>query len=361
MDPTLDTAPCGYLRLSKDGSILGVNATLSQWVGLSKLEIEGKPIYTLLPKSSQIFFQAQVLTQIELSGELEECHFRLAGKGGDRIPVLGNFRQRRQEGEPVYDVIVMRIQKRHQLEDTLVRAKRETDVYVDKLQKSNEALGRFASMVAHDLKAPIRNMKNLCKFISEDFTGVLDDSGRDLLRKLEKNAERATHFIDKLFEYGSLAATEALPQAVDLNEIVQAVLEDLKGSIEKTSATVEVSNLPVVLGFEIQLMQLFQNIIGNAIKYRSPARAPIVELQATKATETHWEISVKDNGLGIPAKYQAEIFGITFRLHGADYEGAGIGLATCEWIVRNHRGVIGVDSALGEGSRFYFTLVAADG
>jgi PAS domain S-box-containing protein len=358
MDPTLDTAPCGYLCLLKGGSVLCVNTTLSQWVGLSKSDIEGKPINRLLPKSSQIFLQGQVMPQIDLSKELEECHFTLVSKGGDRIPVLGNFRQRYQEGESVYDVIVMRIQKRHKLEDALIRAKRETEVDVEKLQRSNEALGRFASMIAHDLKSPIRNMKNLCEFISEDLTSALNDSGRELLRKLEKNAERATHFIDKLFEYGSLAETEALPQAVDLNDVVQVVLEDLEDSIENTSATITVRKLPTVLGFETQLVQLFQNIIGNALKYRSPERAPIIELQATKATETCWEISVKDNGLGIPARHQAEIFGITFRLHGANYEGAGIGLATCEWILRNHRGTINVESIVGEGSRFYFTLVA---
>ncbi|MBX2862024.1 MAG: hypothetical protein KTR27_00590 [Leptolyngbyaceae cyanobacterium MAG.088] len=375
MDPALETAPCGYLRLSATGIIEAVNQTLGQWIGTSIQVLEGQKINKLLPKSGQIFFQSHVFPQLKLSGELEECYFELRSHTGDRIPILANFRRAtpkganiqpskleedRQKDLPTYDVILMRVHKRKDLENALVQAKRQTDEAVESLKQSNDALSRFSGMVAHDLKSSIRQMKIFSQLAIANLTDVLDDRSQDILNRLNHSADRAVYFVDKLLEYGSLEAIKGPLKPVDLNSTVEVVSKTLGDLITETSATINVGNLPTVLGLETQLVQLFQNLINNALKYRAPDRQPAIEIKATRTTNTEWTIWVQDNGMGISPKYQDRIFDILYRLHGSDYEGAGIGLATCQWIVRNHHGTIGVESQLGQGSRFYFTVLSAD-
>lgn len=359
MNATLENAPCGYIRLSTQGTILAVNTTLADLIGSPKPCIERQPIQSMLPRAGQIFFQTHVFPLLQQHGKLEECYFELSAPTGKRIPVLANFSRVEADNTFFYDAIIMCVQKRHDLEETLVQTKIKTDEIIEELEQSNDSLGRFANMVAHDLKSPIRNMKRLSQFIVEDYADKLDDSGKDLLSKLESNSERAIHFIDKLLEYGSINSSSTL-QKLDLNKVVQTACDTLSDTISSASATLCIGQLPLVMGLETQLVQLFQNLISNAIKYRDTARSPAITIDAEQLTPDKWRIRVKDNGIGIPEEYQKEIFGILYRLHGTDYEGAGIGLATCEWIIRNHSGTISVESKVGTGSQFYITLLSCE-
>jgi signal transduction histidine kinase len=368
MSDILEFAPCGYIRFSDTGTIERINSTLANWIGAPKQIIEGQLIQSLLPKAGQIFLQSYIFPQLKFSADLEECHFKLLTRSGERIPVLGNFywKDRNRTEEPqldgsvtLYDVIIIRAHKRHELENALVLAQQKADAAVRELQKSNDALGRFANMVAHDLKSPLQNINRLASYLIDDYEDVLDDGGRDLLQKLDSTSQRAIYFVDKLLEYGRLGAKGSLEQ-VDLHDAVKLASETFSELMVATSTTLQIGKLPTVMGIETQLVQLFQNLIGNAIKYRSPDRLPIIDIQATQIGAREWQIWVKDNGVGIPAKHQQDIFDILFRLHGKDYEGAGIGLATCKWIVQNHLGTIGVESKVDEGSSFYLTLRSPD-
>ncbi|MEL6787293.1 MAG: ATP-binding protein [Cyanobacteria bacterium J06607_15] len=354
IDPVLDTVPCGYICFERDGQIIEVNSTLLVWTNRNRQELIGANIMQLLPKAGQIFFQAQVLPQIELSGELEECYFKILHANNDRIPVLGNFRRQHQDSN-IYDLILLRIPKRYLLEDALVKAKKVAERAMQELQESNRTLSRFAGMVAHDLKAPIRHMKSLAEFIVEDYDRLLDENGRDFLQKLQNNALRATHFVDKLLEYGSLNSHSQL-EAIDLNRVVSTASENLSDSLAEISARLEIDDLPQVWGFETQLVQLFQNMIGNAIKYRDRDRPLTIQIYAVPSTPTEWTIWICDNGIGIAPENCDRVFKMLEKLHGGEYEGAGIGLATCKWIIQNHQGTIGITSKLDHGSSFYFTL-----
>jgi signal transduction histidine kinase len=367
MNDILEFAPCGYLRFDETGKIAQINSTLAKWIGAPKQQIEGQLIQSLLPKAGQIFLQSYIFPQLKFSSDLEECHFKLLARSGERIPVLGNFywndRERltddRADGAMVlYDVIIIRAHKRHELENALVLAQQKADAAAIELRKSNDSLGRFANMVAHDLKSPLRNITRLVEYLIDDYEDVLDEDGKDLLRKLDSTSQRAIYFVEKLLEYGSLGANSTLNE-VNLNTAVTIARDTFSELIAATATTLRIDTLPTVMGIETQLIQLFQNLIGNAIKYRSPDRSLIIEISATQISDREYKIWVKDNGVGIPVKYQQEIFDILYRLHGKDYEGAGIGLATCKWIIQNHFGTIGVDSEVGEGSSFYFTLRAA--
>ena len=369
MSDILEFAPCGYIRFSDTGTIERINSTLANWIGAPKQKIEGQLIQSLLPKAGQIFLQSYIFPQLKFSADLEECHLKLLTRSGERLPVLGNFywSDRDRSDDPhldsrdmFYDVIIIRAHKRHELENALVSAQQKADAAVRELQKSNDSLGRFANMVAHDLKSPLRNINRLAGYLSDDYADVLDDDGKDLLQKLDSTSQRAIYFVEKLLEYGRLGAKGTLEE-VDLNDVVAIVGETFGESLATNSATLEIfGKLPTVMGIETQLAQLFQNLIGNAIKYRSPDRSPIIDIQATQIGEKEWKIWVKDNGMGIPARHQQDIFDVLYRLHGNEYEGAGIGLATCKWIVQNHFGTIGVESQVDEGSSFYFTLRSID-
>lgn len=357
VDTILDSIPCGFARFQSSGKIVRVNTTLCDWIDRSKQDLVGKNVSFFLPKSGQIFWQSHIMPEVKLKGELEECYFKLSTAKKQRIPVLANFRcscQSKQE----YDVVLFRIQKRYQLEDALIEAKRQADTATKALQYSNETLSRFAGMVAHDLKAPIRNMKRLAEFIIEDYQDLLDEDGRSLLQKLQNAANRGTYFIDRLLEYASLNKDHNQFTKVDLNQALDNACENLTNEIEEASASINVISLPTVWGNQTQLEQLFQNLLGNAIKYRDRNRQLAIEISATQTKDKAWKINVTDNGIGVAPQDRERIFGMTSRLHGQEYEGAGIGLATCKWIVHNHRGTIGVETNESEGCNFYFILPA---
>ena len=355
VDSILDSVPCGLARFERSGEILQVNTTLCTWIERSKQDLIGKNISTFLPKSGQIFWQSHIMPEVELKGELEECYFKLSTANRQRIPVLANFR-RSYQNQQEYDVALFRIQKRYQLEDALIKTKRQADIATKALQQSNDTLSRFVGMVAHDLKAPIRNMRRLAEFIVEDYQDILDADGRDLLEKLQDAANRGTYFIDRLLEYGSLNKDHNQFTEVDLNQAVDNAYKNLSQIVEETSASIEVNSLPTVWGNQTQLEQLFQNLLGNAIKYRDRNRDLAIEVSATQTEDAAWKINVIDNGIGIAPKDRERIFEMMSRLHGEKYEGAGIGLATCKWIVHNHQGTIGVEEGDRPGCNFYFTL-----
>ena len=354
----LNQLPCGYLQISGTGigTIEVANQTLAQWVNRPVESLAGQPITLLLPKASSLFFHSQVLPQTKLGGQLEECYLKLVNRDGARFSILANLSYRYSEGRDIYDVTLTRMEKRHRLEEAYVQAKQKADDAMADLQHSNEILSRFAGMVAHDLKSPIRHMGTLSQFIAEDYGDVIDESGQDLLTKLVNAAVRSSYFIDKLLEYGSLSLGERERSPVDLNQTLTAVRDNLLGPIEETQAEIDIQELPTVLGFEVQLEQLFQNLLGNAIKYCHPQRKPTIKVYAEKESQEQWKIWVEDNGIGIATQDHRKVFDILHRLHGKNIEGSGIGLATCKWVVQNHGGDIGVESGLEQGSRFYVTL-----
>ncbi len=161
--------------------------------------------------------------------------------------------------------------------------------------------------------------------------------------------------VEALLEYSrSGEVGDATLEPVPVDKVVSAAITNLQSSITETGATVSLGPLPVVTANPPFLTQVFENLIGNALKYRSE-EPPRIQVSAQEGTHD-WTFSVQDNGIGIAPEYQAQIFGIFKRLHGDEYPGTGIGLATCKKIVDRHGGTIGVDSEPGKGSRFFFTI-----
>jgi two-component system, sensor histidine kinase and response regulator len=224
------------------------------------------------------------------------------------------------------------------------------------LERSNEQLEQFAYVASHDLQEPLRTVASFTQLLSERYKDKLDDEAHDYISFAVDGAKRMHILIQDLLKLSRIdKKTEAFTE-VDLNIVFDSVVENLNASIEESTTTLTKEELPVVTADKSQLVQLFQNIISNAIKYRNPDVKNEINCSATKGSK-YWNISIKDNGIGIEPEYYKKIFVIFQRLHTKDkYPGTGIGLALCRKIVERHGGTIWVESKQGKGSTFTFTL-----
>jgi light-regulated signal transduction histidine kinase (bacteriophytochrome) len=198
------------------------------------------------------------------------------------------------------------------------------------------------------------------KLLSDRYAPQLDDKAREYIGYSVEGATRMSQLITDLLAYSRLDRTGQEPRPTDASKAFESALANLRTTLQEAGATVTRDALPTVTADPTQLLQLLQNLVGNAIKFRSPDRPCLVHVAATQQ-DSHWLFSVRDNGIGIPSEQFARIFVIFQRLHSrAKYPGTGIGLALCKKIAERHGGRIWVESEVGEGSTFHFTL-AKDG
>ncbi len=228
----------------------------------------------------------------------------------------------------------------------------------EKLARSNKELEQFAYVASHDLKEPLRVVSSFSGLLTKRYAQALDGDARDFIGYIDQGARRATDLVNALFNYSKVTYTSREFSDVDCAEAFNKAVFNLKIAIEERKASVTRSGLPVVRGDEFQLIQLFQNLLSNSLKFNA-SPAPEIKVTAVRSHDD-WVISFEDNGIGIPAEHFDRIFLIFQRLHAADkYPGAGIGLALCKKIAENHGGRIWVESESGRGSVFRVALPAA--
>jgi PAS domain S-box-containing protein len=226
----------------------------------------------------------------------------------------------------------------------------------NELRRANQDLEQFAFSATHDLQEPLRSVKIYSELLTKRYRHKLDGDALEYLDYLRTGATRMEMLVRDLLSYTRVAATDQLPELTDANEMLRVTLENLAGSISEAAARISSGPLPNVRVHASHLQQLFQNIIGNAIKYRSPERDPEISINA-ESDNGYWTFAVTDNGIGIQPEYREGIFGLFKRLHTNEkYSGTGIGLAICQRIVERYRGRIWVESEPGRGSTFRFTL-----
>ncbi len=244
--------------------------------------------------------------------------------------------------------VMMDVTQRQQQEAAIQR-------YAAELRRSNAELEQFAYVASHDLQEPLRMVTSYLQLVEQRYADKLDDSGKEFIDYAVDGAARMKELINDLLTYSRIqrAAVENTPVAMD--EVFERVVHNLQLQIEDTGAAVTSDPLPVVTANRVQMVQLLQNLIGNALKFCA-GRPPRVHVSAERQGDM-WRFAVRDNGIGIEAAYLERIFVIFQRLHTrSEYEGTGIGLAICRRIVEKHGGQITVESTPGEGSTFYFTL-----
>jgi signal transduction histidine kinase len=223
------------------------------------------------------------------------------------------------------------------------------------LKRSNEELQQFAYVASHDLQEPIRMVRNYIQLFGKRLSGELDEKATKYMGYIIEGSERMQNLVNDLLVLSRVSSQGKDLEATKPSEVVAVVLRDLKLLIEETGAQVEVENLPLVLADRSQLGQVFQNLIANAIKFRTD-RPPKIHIRG-EVKDGWCQFTVSDNGIGIDSKYFEQIFVIFQRLHTRDvYQGSGIGLSLCKKIVERHGGQIWLESQVGQGTKFHFTL-----
>jgi signal transduction histidine kinase len=243
------------------------------------------------------------------------------------------------------------------LEDITDRKNAEDSIreHSEALERSNQELEKFAYVASHDLQEPLRMVTSYMQLFSRRYTGKMDADADEFISFAVDGAKRMQILINDLLSYSRIGTKGREFTPVSCEEILDLALANLTTIIEETGSVVTHDTLPTVLADKTQLVQLFQNLIGNAIKFRSD-KQPHVHVSA-ESKENMWIFSVKDNGIGIHPRYGDRIFEVFQRLHGrGQYSGTGIGLAICKKIVERHGGRISVQSKEGEGATFYFSL-----
>jgi len=228
----------------------------------------------------------------------------------------------------------------------------------EELRRANQDLEQFAFSASHDLQEPLRSIKIYGELLNTRCASKLDGEALEFLEYLNDGATRMQSLVRDLLAYTQVAKLEPPGEAIDTNSVLARALADLGGSIVECGARVTFDPLPPARIHSTHLGQLFQNLISNAIKYRNPERAPVVHISG-KQENGYSVFSVRDNGIGIAPEYKEQIFGLFKRLHtGDEYSGTGIGLAICQRMVERYRGRIWVESELGQGSTFVFSVPA---
>jgi len=284
-------------------------------------------------------------------GEAWEGEIRNRAKDGTFYWVNTSIVPFLDEKKQPYQYVAIRyeITQRKQAEENL-------KIYASRLEFSNRELQDFASVAAHDLQEPLRKIEAFGDRLKTKFSGTLGDDGKDYLNRMIVSASRMRRLIEDLLTF-SRVTTRARPfQSTDLAVVMRDVLSDLEVRIEQAKGKVEVGELPKIDADSMQMQQLFQNLIANALKFHKPGEAPVVKVTAVvKGNEC--TLSFQDNGIGFDEKYLDRIFTIFQRLHGRQaYEGTGVGLAVCRRIAERHSGSITARSATDQGACFMVKL-----
>ena len=351
----LEAAPDAMVVVNQSGEIVLLNVQAEKQFGYRRDELLGQKVTNIIPigfaerliaddlRSAEDASAQQIGTGIELVAERRD---------GTEFPIELMLSPLVSAEGTLVTAAIRNISVRKKAAVVLQQK-------VDELKRSNEELGQFAYIASHDLQEPLRMVASYTQLLSRRYKGKLDADADEFIAFAVDGASRMQRLIQDLLAFSRVGSKGRDLLETSSEDALEQALINLRGAIEASSAVVTHDPLPAVLADEMQLIQLFQNLVGNAIKYHKPG-VPHVHVSAAKNGGKNWDFSIKDDGLGIDPQYFERIFGMFQRLHKRDeFAGTGIGLAICKKIVERHGGSISVESQLGHGSTFHFALAAA--
>jgi PAS domain S-box-containing protein len=344
----IESTPDALVIVDSVGSIVIVNKQTEKIFGYHRSEIIGKKVEVLIPerfKTKHPHYREgySYNPQARAMGTGIELFARK--KDGTEFPVEISLSPLKSEGFVIS--AIRDITKNKEQEEAM----RKYSI----LEAKSKEMEQFTYIASHDLRQPLLTILNYIKLFDEDYADKLDEEGKSFLQSISRAATRMDNLILGLLDYSRLSRIKQL-EVVNCNETLQAVLADLGSMIISTNAKVTANELPTLNAYPLELNQLFQNLIANALKFKKKGTLPEVNISAKKV-EGGFCFEFRDNGIGIEAKDMEKIFVIFQRLHTIEeYEGTGLGLAYCKKIVELHHGQIWVESKPNQGSSFYFTI-----
>ncbi|MCR9082382.1 MAG: ATP-binding protein [Cyclobacteriaceae bacterium] len=214
----------------------------------------------------------------------------------------------------------------------------------------------FASVASHDMREPLRMISSFLSLLQKKYAEKLDEKGNQYIDFAVGGAKRLSLLIEDLLEYSRIGFDSKNKESVDTNKTIESIIDINKQSIEAKGAQIKAENLPIIQAIRVPIQQLFHNLITNSLKFAKENSTPIISIKCVEL-ENFWQFIVEDNGIGIEEKEQDKIFEVMIRLHSKEkYEGSGMGLAICKKIVNQHGGEIWVESEIGVGTKFFFTI-----
>ncbi len=354
LETILNSMPNGVVIIGRDKRIRSANHAVLKLMGYeSEDEIAGMVCHkTLCPA------EVNKCPIIDLQQEVDNSERVLLTKEGGQIPILKTVVPVEINGEAALlesfvDITGQKI------------AEEELKAFAKRLEQSNQELQDFAYIASHDLQEPLRKVTAFGDRLKAKCGDALNEQGRDYLDRMQNAAGRMQTLVEGLLTYSRITTKGHPFVPVDLAKILQEVVSDLEVRIEQTGGRIEIGDLPTIAADPLQMRQLLQNLIGNALKFHRKEHPPIVKIHSKRINGEGVELSaaelcqitVADNGIGFDEKYGDRIFGVFQRLHGRnEYEGAGIGLSVCRKIVKRHGGSITAISMPGQGATFIATL-----
>jgi two-component system, LuxR family, sensor kinase FixL len=349
-------APIACHEVDRDGILLSVNQAECELFGFNEQEMVGRPIWEFMASDDREKTRAGLLPRIIDEQPLVPLEREYTRRDGSTVIMeIHQKRMRDEAGQPIgLRTFLLDITQRKRAETALLEQ-------ADKLARSNAELEQFAYVASHDLQEPLRKIQAFGDRLKTKYQAALGPEGVDYLGRMQNAAARMQVLIQDLLTLSRVASNSKPYTSVDLNDAAAMVVSDLELRIRDCQGRVEIGTLPVIWGDRGQMAQLFQNLIGNGLKFHRPGQSPVVnvrsELQKLATGHLMWWITVEDNGIGFDEKYCDRIFQIFQRLHGRnEYEGTGIGLAICRKIVERHGGSITATSSPGAGAKFLITL-----
>ena len=349
-------APVACHEVDRHGVILCVNQAECDLFGFSAEEMVGHPIWDFMAAEDREKTRTGLLQRIADEQPLVPLEREYQRRDGSSVIMeIHQKRIRDAFGQPTgLRTFLLDITQRKRAEMKLLEQ-------ADKLARSNAELEQFAYVASHDLQEPLRKIQAFGDRLKTKYEAGLGPEGLDYLTRMQNAAARMQVLIQDLLSLSRVASNSKPFTSVDLNDVVRTVVSDLEMRINDANGRLDIGSLPVIFGDRGQMAQLFQNLIGNGLKFRKPGETPLVriesQVQALPSGAPGWQITVQDNGIGFDEKYRDRIFQIFQRLHGRnEYEGTGIGLAICRKIVDRHGGSILASSSPGEGAKFTITL-----
>lgn len=348
----LEAAPDAMVVVNQAGDVILLNVQAEKQFGYSRDELLGQPVKNIIPEGFAERLIADGLRSAEdASAQQIGMGIELIGrsKTGGNFPIEIMLSPLESADGILVTSAIRDITTRKRAEAQLLQK-------VEELNRSNRELEQFAYIASHDLREPLRMVASFMQLLSRRYKGKLDSDADEFIAYAVDGVDRMERLIQDLLSYSRVGAKKGILYETSSELALLQALTNLSNAIHAADAEVTHDPLPSVFGDEVQLTQLFQNLVGNAIKYQNRG-TPRVHISVAKSEPGRWTFSIKDNGLGIEPQYFEKIFGMFQRLHRRDeFSGTGIGLAICKRIVERHGGNISVESCPGQGSTFRFAL-----